>query len=365
MKITIDAQPLLGRKAGVGYYIWGLIHGLAAVDSLNQYQLSIFDFKRRASKIALPGANFKVKKSFIPGRLAGLIWKKKMWPTYDFFFGDSDVYHFPNFVIRPLKKGKKVVTIHDVSFLRYPQFTEPKNLEFLKSKINDTLRVADQIIVDSFFTKKELLSFFNIPDDRVHVIHLGLDRGFKPCSSIQKKPVILFVGTLEPRKNLETLFKSFESFLSRSSLDFNLQIAGMKGWLYEGIFKSLEGNRYRDRIQFLDYVSDEDLPRLYQSASLFVYPSFYEGFGLPPLEAMACGVPVIASRKGSLPEILGNAAKWIDPGSADELSYALEEVLTNKNLKESLIQNGFDQIRKFNWEQAAQKTLEVYHKAMG
>src|SRR5574341_559035 len=163
MKITIDAQPLLGQKAGVGYYIWGLIHGLAKIDEKNQYQLSIFDFKRRSSRIPLPGSNFKIKKSYIPGRLVSLIWKKYSWLPYNFFFGDSDVYHFPNFVIRPLKKGRKVVTIHDVSFLRYPQFTEPKNLMFLKSKIEESLELADEIIVDSFFTKEELLSFLRIP----------------------------------------------------------------------------------------------------------------------------------------------------------------------------------------------------------
>lgn len=364
MKITVDVQPLLGQKAGVGYYISGLIHGLAKVDRQNQYQLSIFDFKRRASRIPLPGPNFKIKKSFIPGRLVSLIWKKNSWPTYDFFFGDSDVYHFPNFVIRPLKKGRSVVTIHDVSFLRYPQFTEPKNLRFLKSKIEETLRVADQIIVDSFFTKEELLSFFKVPEDRVHVIHLGLNDEFKPSSSIQKKSAILFVGTLEPRKNLETLFKSFKIFLDRTNSDVSLLIAGMKGWLYEGIFKSLEGHRYRDKIQFLDYVSDEDLPKLYQSASLFIYPSFYEGFGLPPLEAMACGVPVIASKRGSLPEVLGNAPKWINPYNPEELSFAIEEVLTDTRLRESLIRNGFDQAKKFDWEKAAYETLQVYQKAL-
>lgn len=364
MKITIDAQPLLGQKCGVGYYISGLVHGLGQIDKKNEYRLSIFDFKRRASKIALPGPNFKIQKSLIPGRLASLVWKKYSWPSYNSFFGVSDVYHFPNFIIRPLKKGKKVVTIHDVSFLRHPEFTEPKNLRFLNSKIKETVGLADRIIVDSSFTKNELLSFFKMPEERVHVVHLGLDSRFIP-SSVEKKPIILFVGTIEPRKNLKTLFKAFEIFLDRTKrFDFTLLIAGMKGWLYDGIFKSLENNLHRDKIKFLDYVSEEELPSLYQTASLFVYPSFYEGFGLPPLEAMACGIPVISSKSGSLPEVLGNAAEWMDSSDVGGLALAIEKILDNASISDAYVRKGIEQVKQFRWERAAEETVKIYHRAM-
>ncbi|MBI1883354.1 MAG: glycosyltransferase family 4 protein [Chlamydiae bacterium] len=361
MKITIDVQPLLGAKSGVGYYIWGLIHGLSKVDAKNDYRLSFFDFKKRGSKVPSLGANFQKVACPLPGRFIQQIWKKIQWPPYDFFFGEGDVYHFPNFVIQPLRRGKKVVTLHDVSFFRYPQYTESKNLKYLTTSFKRTLEVADQIIADSLFTKQELLDLFKIDEKRIHVIHLGLASHFV---SVKKTPErqILFVGTLEPRKNLEGLLKAFEIFLDKTLLrDYRLVIAGMRGWLCEGFFKALQRHRYRDRIQVLDYVSEDELIQLYQSSMMFVYPSFYEGFGLPPLEAMASGIPVIASRKASLPEVLGDAALWIEnPEDTEELASGLEKMARDQGLRKDFIQKGLEQVKKFDWEKSARQTLEVY-----
>lgn len=365
MKITIDIQPLLGKKSGVGFYISGLVEGLAQIDPKNQYQLSFFDFKNRQDLIYLPSSNFKRKKSFMPGRLASLLWKKSSIPSYNFFFGDSDIFHFPNFVLRPIRRGKAVVTIHDVSFLRFPEYTEPKNLKFLTAKIEETVFQSEKIIVDSNFTKSELLSFFKIDPSRVHPIHLGVDPRFQPSLSLDKNSKeILFVGNIEPRKNLPTLFKAFEIFCQKmNSSEYRLTLAGMRGWLYEETFRCLEKCTRKNQIRLLDYVSDADLVRLYQQAHVFVYPSFYEGFGLPPLEAMASATPVISAHSGSLPEVLGDAAQWINPNDAQDLARAIERLISDQEYRQELIKRGLRQVQNFKWEKAARETLHVYEQA--
>ncbi len=366
MNITMDVQPLLGRKSGVGFYIWGLIHALSQIDSKNQYHLAFFDFKNRQHVIPDLAANFKKRKSVIPGRMVSALWKKLKFPSYDFFFGKADLFHFPNFIIRPIREGKTIATIHDVSFLRFPQYTEPKNLKFLTDKIEETVLRANQIIVDSEFTKSELLSFFKIDSTRVHSIHLGIDSHFQPSLNHEASKKILFVGTIEPRKNLTHLFKAFDLFTERmKEQNYQLIIAGMKGWLYEETFRSLEKCKSKERIHLLNYVDDHQLIQLYQEADLFVYPSFYEGFGLPPLEAMASGVPVIAAKRGSLGEVLGEAPAWIEPEDIEGLAKNMERVLCDQEYKQMLIAKGLLQAKKFNWKTTAEQTLDVYYKAMG
>ncbi len=364
-KISIDVQPLLGKKCGIGQYIWGLIHGLAQIDHKNLYSLSFFDTKFRSSKIPLPGPNFSRSGYPLPSRVMRKIWLQYHWPYYDSFFRSRDLYHFCNFIIPPMRTGKKIATIFDFSFLRYPQFSEPRNLGFLRRGIEKTLQVADEIITISKFTKNESLHFFNIPENKIHAIHLGVHESFKPNISIQPKKQILFVGTIEPRKNLETLLKAFELFVQKNEFaDFKLVLAGMKGWLCDNILSSLEKHPYHHQISLLDYVSDSELPKLYQESMIFVYPSFYEGFGLPPLEAMACGTPVIASEVASLPEILGESAFWINPQEVENIASAFEKLAQNPSLRKELIQKGFEQVKNFSWEKTAEKTLKVYLKAL-
>ena len=206
MKITIDVQPILGKKSGVGQYIWGLIHGLGEIDHQNSYFLSFFDFKRRGSLVPLPGNNFSHQKCFLPGRAASLSWKTLAWPSYNFFFGESDIFHFPNFVIRPVKRAKKVVTIHDVSFLRFPEFAEPKNLKFLKNQIHKTVEAADQIITDSHFTEEELIYFFPAAKQKVSTVHLGVDARFKALP-VKREKISYSSGILNREKTCPAFLK--------------------------------------------------------------------------------------------------------------------------------------------------------------
>ena len=366
MKITIDVQPLLGKKSGVGYYIWGLIHGLAEIDSQNKYQLAFFDFKNRASQVPDLGKNFNKRTSPVPGRAISLLWKYFGWPDYQLFFGKADVFHFPNFIIRPIHRSKKVVTIHDVSFLRHPEYTERKNLKFLTSKINETIHEADQIIVDSAFTKDEMMHFFReLPPEKINVIHLGLDQRFTNMQRPKTKQ-ILFVGTIEPRKNLINLLEAYKILMrDRKFNEYRMVIAGMKGWLCEEVFMNIERHEFKNKIIWKDYVSDEELPRLYQESEVFVYPSYYEGFGLPPLEAMACGVPVIATQRGSLPEVLGDAPVWVDPGRPAEIAESFKLIIENAAVRENMIKKGLDQAKKFCWRRAATETINVYKRCIG
>lgn len=363
-RISIDVQPLLGNKCGIGQYIWNMVHGLAKVDTKNSYYLSFFDTKFRSGKVPVPGVNFFKSRSFIPPRLMRKIWLSYDWPNYDFFFGKRDLYHFANFIIPPMMSGRTIATIHDLSFMRFPEFTLPRTLGYLRRNIESTLNSADAILVDSHFTREELVHFFKVPEQKVHVVHLAMGDSFKP-QAVPIKKQILFVGTLEPRKNLPVLFKAFELFLNRmKDAEFRLVIAGMKGWLCDEIYQSLEKNVYKDKIILSDFVPDEALPQLYAESAVFVYPSLYEGFGIPILEAMASGTPVIASRTASLPEIGGDAAFWIDPKDAEGLANAIQRVVNDQELRKNLIHKGREQAEKFSWEKTARETLDVYQKVL-
>jgi len=363
-RISIDVQPLLGNKCGIGQYVWNLVESLAKVDSKNFYYLSCFDTKFRGGKVPVPGGNFHKSQFFIPARLMRKIWLNYSWPYYDSFFGNRDLYHFANFIIPPIRAGRKVATVHDLAFMRFPEFTTPRTLGYLRKNIENTLSLADAILVDSYFTRDELLHFFKVSDKKVHVVQLAMGRNFKTQNVIPRKQII-FVGTIEPRKNLIGLLRAFEIFMNKFMDDeFRLVIAGMKGWLYNEIYESLEKNAHKDKIVFLDYVPDEMLPRLYAESAVFVYPSFYEGFGIPILEAMACGVPVIASRTASLPEIGGDAAFWVDAKDTEGLASAIYKVITDQELRKNLISKGLNQIQKFSWEKTARETLAVYEKVL-
>jgi glycosyltransferase involved in cell wall biosynthesis len=247
---------------------------------------------------------------------------------------------------------------------------------------------ADKIMADSFSTKEDLVNIYKIDPAKIKVVYLGVSKDFKPIKKdnpqlkrVRKKyslpaspsggpkPFILYFGTIEPRKNLILLIKAFEALKEKTIWkgfegdvfsDLKLVIAGAKGWLYKDIFKEVENSKYKKDIIFTGFVDDKDKPHLYNLANLFVYPSFFEGFGFPPLEAMACGVPTIVSNASSLPEIVGDGAVMIDPYNVDELAFAIRKVLEDKDLRENLIKKGLKQAKKFSWDKTAQEVLEVF-----
>ncbi|MCM8776661.1 MAG: glycosyltransferase family 4 protein [Candidatus Omnitrophica bacterium] len=268
-----------------------------------------------------------------------------------------------------------IITLHDVSFLRFPEFF-PKEIYWrLRISLLYSVRKARKIITVSEFSKKEIIKFYRIEDEKVEVIYNGVSETFgtidieKNKGVLKKygitKPYILSVSNLQPRKNLSRLIKAFVSLVKNNErFPYNLVIVGKKLWLYNEIFDEIRNSNFKERIVLTDYVSEQDLVCLYNFAEAFVYPSLYEGFGLPVLEAMACGCPVITSNISSLPEIAGNACFLVDPYDVEMIAKAINNVVTNFDLRMKLKAEGIKQAQKFSWKKTAESTAKIYEKVL-
>lgn len=366
MKICIDIQSAVAQRAGVGRYTDQLVRSLIQYTTGEELSLFCFDFKNKGTPFDSEAITQK-KIRYIPGRVAQLAWKTIKWPPFNYFAGKNDVFHFPNFFLPPLTHGKSIVTIHDMSFMRYPEFAEAKNLKFLTKHLRNTVDKADAIITDSQFSANEICELMKIDSSKVFPIHLGInDRFCPPQKSVKKetlkrlnlnRPYLVTVGTVEPRKNIPFLIKLFEQL---KEYDGELVIAGMAGWKCDDIIKLMKTSPVADRIRYLSYVEDNDLASLYAGADCFITTSFYEGFGFPPLEAMACGTPVLSSSGGSLAEILDSGASIINGFNIKEWTTALTKLLTDSDYNAQLKKQSPIHAAKFRWKHTAEKTMEVY-----
>jgi glycosyltransferase involved in cell wall biosynthesis len=374
MKIGVDAQTLLERSAGVTYYTRGLLEAILKQDKKNYYDLLFFRlFHKKPEYMLGRGKNFTYKYQQI------FPYKFLRYSTYvgmgvpliplELFFGKHDLYFFPNFVEYPHWTGKSVVVIHDLSFIKVPQYVTTPNTIFLRKFVSLSARRADHIIVNSEYTKGDVVDVYRVPEDKVTVAYPGVDTDwFKPLAEAEigavkkkyglKKPFLLYLGTLEPRKNIITLLKAYAALGSRSEVD--LVLAGKKGWMFEEIFKTVKDLGIKDGVVFTGYVSDEDKPRLLSGAEAFVYPSLFEGFGMPVIEAQACGTPVITSDVTSLPEAAGEAALFVDPYKIDDLKNAMGKLLSSSKLRGDLSRKGLANVKRFDWGTSAKKVLNVF-----
>lgn len=379
MRVAIDVQNLLMPMTGVGYYVSNLVRALSRVPF--DATVEAFYFSRNATKgqLGLEGAHVVERAMrFPPGRVLQLLWKRFSFPKADTFVVGCDLFHFPNFVARPVHRAKVIVTIPDLSFLRFPQFTEPKNLKFLNRQVPRSIERADRIIAISRFTAREICEFFPSAAHKVAVTPLGVGEAFqrvedkKALAAVKVKhnlpdDYILFVGTLEPRKNLMTLLDAYRIFASRSKehAQTTLVVAGMKGWLYEETMRRI-GDVPRDMApRLIGYVEETDLPGLYSAARMAVVPSLHEGFGLPCLEAMACGTPLVCSNAASLPEVVGDAAILVSPHEPEEIAEAMACVAENSKAAKELADRGRRRAAQFTWKRCAEETYRVYKAAMG
>jgi len=373
LRIAIDIQTVIGKKTGVGKYTESLVKALSQIPAPYEFLLCYFNFRSRFKGLEIKAENFKNNGIKLPGRAFSFLWKKMNAPNFDSLFGEADLFHFPNFILRPVKSGTTIVTIHDLAFKRFPQYIEKKNLAFLTGHIPRTLARADRIIAVSEFTKKELLKFYSIPENKIEVIHEGIDENFKKIDNAGRLTEIrnkyklperffLWVGTLEPRKNISGLLDAFSDFKKIDKSNCRLVMVGKWGWNYHGFMDKIKKMIMREDVILTEYVSDEDLPAIYNLAEAFIFPSIYEGFGLPPLEAMACGVPVITTQ--ALNEVVGEAAVKVSERNLEEIVRAMKDILENEGIKKDLIQKGFKRIEQFSWEKAARETLALYEKAM-
>lgn len=359
MRIGIDCRYLREPPRGVGHY---LINILARFDSDNGdffYLYSPGPIRNNPQ-----GENFVIRKGRFP--LPGTFWLQtegKHLITSD----RLDTFWAPCDIL-PLgltNKTRKVLSVHDLNHLYFPQTMANYNLLVHKLFFSQSLKIADHIITMTNFIKQDIISRFEVPTKKITAIYEGVNEKFRPYpkNEVQEvlnrfgleKPYILSVGTLEPRKNYPTLLQAFKNLKN----DYNLVIVGKKGWKANKIFATIRRLRLENEVIILGYVKDEDLPYLYNGAELFVFPSLYEGFGLPVLEAMACGVPVICSNSSSLPEVGEDAVLYFESNSTDDLIAKMQILLTNEQLRNTLREKGIEQAKKFDWKKTARQTLSI------
>ena len=373
MKFCIDYQPAVQQVAGIGRYTRVLAAELAAMlppeDSL---KLFYYNFTR---KIPTPSMERVETRSFrlLPGRIVDPTMNWFGIPFFDWLAGDADVFHFTNFIAKPFRRGKAVASVHDMSFVRFPQFAAGRNLAYLDRGLRRTVDSTELILTISEFSKREIEEILPETRGRVRTTLLGISEDFKPAAPAEieavkkqlglERPFVLTVGTVEPRKNLPFLVSVFERL---APLGIDLVVAGAPGWRYEPIFESFAKAeaKFPGRFHYVRFVPDGCLGALYSAASLFAVASFYEGFGFPPLEAMACGAPVLSSDGGSLPEVLGNAARVMSGFDADEwAAAALEIIQAPPDKRAEIVIAGQAQAAKYRWRKCAEETLAVYREA--
>jgi glycosyltransferase involved in cell wall biosynthesis len=384
MQIAIDYTAAAWQSAGIGRYTRELVRALVSQDAEHRYTLFYAagglapDSAYAADMRRLCDAYPHVRAApipFSPRRLTQ-IWQRLRLPlAVELFTGPIDLLHAPDFVLPPTR-ARTLLTIHDLAFLRHPECFVPSMVRYLSAAIPRGLRRADLILADSVATRADLAELLAVDAARVTVVYPGVGPQFRPLSSEHTAHVrrrlnlpeqfLLFVGTLEPRKNLTRLIEAFALLKSGatgaapSALD--LVIAGRRGWLYEDIFATIERLGLREQVHVIDFVHDNDLPSLYNLAWALAYPSIYEGFGLPALEALACGTPVVTADNSSLPEVVGESAVLVAADNVESIAAGLARVVGDSALRDRLRAEGPVCARQFSWEQAARQVLACYER---
>ncbi len=375
-KILIDAVSLLSPLTGIGRYTYEISSHL---QKLSQDKYEIFFNYGFISKELYGQNSNQTDRQQKAKKLQVFIKKfpffKKITRTLYAFIArfhrvTYELYWQPSFIPNQNIKAKKVFcTIHDFSFLLHPQWHPKERIEYLQTHLH-LAKKADHIITGSNFTKQEIIHHMQIPKEKISVIYHGVNHElYKPYTQNElqytkvkfslSENFLLFVGSIEPRKNLLTLLKAYNLFTNEKKEKLPLILVGFSGWENKKIMKEIEKNR--DYIRYLGYVSDEELAHLYNLCALFIYPSLYEGFGLPPLEAMACGAVVITSNVASLPEVCGDAALYVEPTNPQDIKDKITLVMESKTLKKELSQKSLSQASHFSWESAAEKHFEVFN----
>jgi glycosyltransferase involved in cell wall biosynthesis len=374
MRIAIDYTAAIRQGAGIGTYVRALVDAMLAQDTTNRYTL--LTSGRPTPDHSFPTAeNVRGRSLYIPDRYLNILWYRWRIPVpATLFSGPADIYHGPDFVLPPLSgKVRKVVTIHDLAFLEHPEYAVPSLAAYLKQVVPQAVQAADAVATVSSETSRTLIKHFNTPREKLTVVPVGVGAHFRRITDPVllgatgnkfglKHPLVLGVGTLEPRKNHMGLIKAFYQAQKKKNGPAMLAIAGGEGWLYEETRQLVDDLKLKSKVRFLGRVSDFELVTLYSMADIFAFPSFFEGFGIPPIEAMACGAPVITSNTSSLPEVVGDAAIQIDPHDIDALAQAIIQLLEDEPLREDLRQKGYQRVQHFTWEASARKMLDIYQR---
>ncbi|TAN62048.1 glycosyltransferase family 1 protein [bacterium] len=373
MRITIDARMI--GFSGIGRYIQNLIGAISSIDSVNSYDIITGGINPEGS--APPGLNAKNFKYFsLSADVPIYSFKEQAVLPSVIRSIAPDIVHYPNFNASILSSKPSVVTIHDLIYYLFSDSCPGLAGQlYAKFMFNAVTRKAKKIIAVSEYSKQELVKHLGIKADKITVVYHGIDPVYAPVKDKKtldeiiaryalNKDYVLYVGTHQPRKNLVRLIHAFSKVAFKNS-SVDLLLTGKVETRWKELYGTAESLGLKDRVRFLGMVPEKDLPCLYSTAKLFAFPTLYEGFGIPPIEAAACGAPVMISDRTSLPEVAGDYAVVVNPEDVDEMAKAIERVLESKDLQEELRQKGLKSAKRFTWKEAALKTIKVYEEAAG
>ncbi len=378
MKIGIDFRTMTkGRRSGIEEYVYQITKAL--VERYPDHEFCLFYNALKKAKLDFPWLklpNVKIFELYLPNRLIDLTGLTFGWPKIDHLLGGVDVFFSPHFFWASLSDCPRVITFHDLSFLRYPEFF-PWQKQFWHARMLPRLqtRLAAHLIAVSNSTKKDLMSYFDVPEEKITVIYEGVDTNeFKPIpkdhpclKEFRKREGLperffLFLGTIEPRKNVIAILQAFRYLLhSGMPKTIGLVLAGNVGWLSKNVLNLIFSKDLAENV-YIRNVRSEERKFWYNSCEALIFPSFFEGFGLPPLEAMACGKPVITSNRSSIPEVVADAAIMVDPFRPEEIASAIKMIIEDRELCEELSSRAIERSAKFDWNKAAEQTFAILEK---
>ncbi|MEH1927657.1 glycosyltransferase family 4 protein [Nostoc sp.] len=388
LKIIVDATPVFPKPSGVGFYVANLIRSLNALQFQEEFQLGIAyqpGFKNwLLGKLAVPNCLNEYSHIYIlpiPVRVSDLLLTSTQvsnlflyyFQTYfEEYFDYPNILHGTNYSVYPCNNSLKVMNIYDLTFIKYPNYIDSVVKRYAE-RVKQCLQWTDIVLTISESSRKDIIEYLDVDPKKVYVTPLASryspnylsDK--KNIAALEKqvnydfsKPYLLFVSTIEPRKNINAIIYAFNLLKKKYKIEHQLILIGKKGWNYDPIFAEIESSPWKSQIHHLDYLSDELVALFYSKADVFVYPSHYEGFGLPVLEAMTLGAPVVTSNTSSIPEVSGDAAILIDPNDPVQLAEAILKVISDSQLRQELINKGKARAKLFSWERTAKETLNAY-----
>jgi len=380
----LDATPLLGRRTGIGRYVAEIVDGVLA-DLRDDERLVLhagtfrlnprFGVSHQPLLSLAADPRVAVRRMPIPLSAAYAAWDRVAWPPVEWMTGPLDVFHGTNFRLPGLGRARGVVTIHDLAFLACPDSVPRAVAARLERSARSSTRRAARVIADSEHTRRDVIERLGVPESRVTTIHLAAGDVFRPPTDAGadrrrlaqryrlRFPYVLYVGTTNPRKNLARLLAAFADARRRASLPHALVLVGDPGFAHASVLGEIERLGLADVVIQPGFTDDADMPAIYGAADLLAFPSLYEGFGLPVLEAMSVGCPVVTSNASSIPEVAGDAAALVDPTSIDAIGAAIEHVLTDAAVRADLVARGLRQAAKFSWTRAAAEHLRIYRES--
>jgi glycosyltransferase involved in cell wall biosynthesis len=375
-RIGIDYTAAYEQGGGIGRYVRELITALSRLDTFNRYSLFVSGAPSTSGLPTVPN-NYKWKPTRLTPKWLARIWYRARFPLpIEVFAGALDLFHATDFVLPPtLPRVVSLLTVHDLSFVRVPESTSPSLKRYLDVVVPHSVYRSTHVLADSQATKDDLISLYGTSGSKITVLLSGVDERFfdklaavrlmttRSMYALEGFPYIFCVGTVQPRKNYARLIQSLAQ-LRNQGIDIHLVIAGGKGWLENPIYKTISDTHMEDFVHFIGFVADEDLPALYRNATCIAFPSLYEGFGLPILEGMASGVPVLTSNVSSLPEVAGDAAIMVDPYDLDAITDGLQRLILDSDLRNMLIEKGLSRARQFTWEKSARQLLGIYQNLL-